>query len=204
MSCLIFYFSVRNCLFFCKQLFPYIILVNKNFFWNFISQPLYTEITWCSGLAVTLPSIQKVEKNVKVNCDKCCGNMQGPLTVFSTADHKQTLYPSYVGVVHALCKSKSDAILFHDKFELGRRLRHRYLDFSLSLLFILLQKSSDHLHIFFATKFITCLFCHRSVLQIFCVFALLSHSSSVHLPILLAQHYHSHLSHYFVTAALSL
>jgi hypothetical protein len=71
-------------------------------------------MTWCLGLAVTLALTQKAEKNVKVNCD----NMQGPLTVFSTADHQQKLYNSGIGVLHAWSNSNTQAILVHENSDL--------------------------------------------------------------------------------------
>jgi hypothetical protein len=128
-------------------------------------------MTWCLGVTITWGFIEKVEKNVKVNCDKyksavttCNDRWQ----VFSTAEHEQKLCNFDISLLYAWSKSHSQAIVLNDKWEFGRRFHYKYSNLSLPLLISLLQKSLNHPSIFFGggvtTEFMTCLLRYSSII----------------------------------------
>jgi hypothetical protein len=167
-----------------------------------------TTMTWCLGVAITWGLIEKVEKNVKVNCGKykCCDNMQWPLTVVLHCWTRAKALSLCYWFITCLEQVTFSSYLIEWQMRIWKEVSVQIFEFIFALAYFItseifksplhffLPRNSSHACYVTAASFKTrpC-FCDRNVLQIESQFALLSFSSSDRFSILLAQDCRSRL-----------
>jgi hypothetical protein len=159
-------------------------------------------MTWYRGLAIISGFIEKLEKNVKVNCDKYkyCDSMQWQLTGVLHCWTQAKAVSLWYWFVTCLEQVTLESDLIEWQMSIWKEVSVQVFEFFFVIAYFItseiffLPRNSSRACCVTAALFKTRLcFCDRSVLQIVSQFALLSYSSSDRLTILLAQNFRGHL-----------